>query len=459
MTPFVALRRLLLLVAAAALAGCGGGGDDAAGGPTIAEFSADRPSYFVGDSARLRIRYAGGVGRIDPDIGSVGADSTVGTPALERSASFRLTVSGAGGTVSREITLPVAYRDRHRPVAALQVAEHASVALDDGTALVIGGSRAELRTPSPWIERLDPRAGTVTRVGELAAGRSRGAATALGDGRWLLTGGLLGQGVPGHGAEIIALQRDGTLRVAGAGDMVRQRIGHTATRLADGRVLVTGGSVTGEGAPGGISRSAEIWNPAGGGSRLLASTMVTARSDHSATLRPDGRVLIVGGYSVEGDPPLAEVFDPASETFTVLPTPGLASRAAHAAVTLPGGDVLILGGENTAGTAAFASVLRFDVRSRTMQPAPDLLAPRRHAAAVLTADGSVLLFGGVGSDEAPTPAAERYAPTLGTRAIAPMAAGRVEHGAVLLRGPLAGKVLLVGGWNGGWYNAEVALYE
>jgi hypothetical protein len=40
-----------------------------------------------------------------------------------------------------------------------------------------------------------------------------------------------------------------------------------------------------------------------------------------------------------------------------------------------------------------------------------------------------------------------------------MPAGRLEHSAVLLRGPLAGKVLLVGGWRGDWYNATVSLYE
>ena len=156
MTTFAQPRRQLLLAAAASLAGCGGGGE-AGSGPSIAEFSADRPGYFVGDSAQLRVRYAGGAGRIEPGIGSVGADATVGTGVLERSTAFRLTVTGSGGSVTREVMLPVAYRDRHRPVAELQIAEHAAAALDDGTVLVIGGSRAELNTPSYWIERIDPQ--------------------------------------------------------------------------------------------------------------------------------------------------------------------------------------------------------------------------------------------------------------------------------------------------------------
>lgn len=458
MTPHVRQRRQLLLALVASLAGCGGGSsdDDA---PAIAEFSADRASCFVGDSARLRIRYAGGTGRVEPGIGSVGADSVVGTGVLDRTTTFRLTVSSPGGSVSREITLPVAYRDRHRTVATLQVAEHATVALDDGTVLVIGGSRAELKVTSPWIERVDARAGTVTRAGELAAGgRSRAVLTELGDGRWLLTGGQGPFGAPDGGSEIVTVAADGTVHAAAGAPMLRHRVGHTATRLADGRVLVTGGVVTGEGALGGLSCSAEI-RDADGRFRLLPSPMASARSDHTATLLADGRVLIVGGYSVDDDAPLAELFDPATETFSVLPTPGFASRAAHAAVTLLGGDVLILGGENVAGTSALASVLRYDARTRTMQAAAPLLAPRRHAAAVLTADGSVLLFGGAGAGAVPLPTAERYVPTQGAGAIAPMAAGRLEHGAVRLRGPLAGKVLLVGGWSGGWYNADVALYE
>lgn len=456
---FAHRRQLLAAVAAVVLAGCGGGSDGTGNGPSIAEFSADRAAYFVGDSAQLRVRYAGGAGRIEPGLGSVGAEATVGTGVLERSTAFRLTVSGNGGSVTREITLPVSYRNRHRQVAELQVAGQATVALDDGAALVIGGSRAELNTSSPWIERIDPRAGTVTRAGELAAGREQGVATALGDGRWLLTGGSLAEWIPGRTTEIITVAADGSVRLSGTGDMSRGRIAHTATLLADGRVLVTGGFTTGEGAPAGISRSAEIWDPASGRFRLLPRPMFTARANHSATRLPDGKVLLVGGYSVEGSPPLAEIFDPATETFAALATPGLASRAAHAAVALPGGDVLILGGENSAGTVTLDSVLRFHFGTRTMQPMPSLLAPRRHAAAVLTADGAVLLFGGAGADYAPAATAERYSPTQGASAIAAMPAGRLEHGAVLLRGPSTGKVLLIGGWRGDGYNAAIALYE
>ena len=66
---------------------------------------------------------------------------------------------------------------------------------------------------------------------------------------------------------------------------------------------------------------------------------------------------------------------------------------------------------------------------------------------------------GASVDDAPAATAERYSPARGARAIAAMPAGRLEHSAVLLRGPQAGKVLLVGGWRGDWYNAAVSLYE
>jgi len=154
MTTFVQPRRQLLLAAAAALlAGCGG--DGTGSGPSIAEFSADRPGYFVGDSAQLRIRYAGGAGRVDPGIGSVGADATVGTGALERSTSFRLTVTGNGGSATREVTLPVTYR---RPPSAGGRTAGRRARHRRARRRHRAGDRRQprkLNTPSRWIERLD----------------------------------------------------------------------------------------------------------------------------------------------------------------------------------------------------------------------------------------------------------------------------------------------------------------
>lgn len=455
----LARRRVLLAAASAAvLAACGGSGEETATA-TIQEFATDRDAYFVGDSAQLRVRYSGGSGRIEPGIGAVGPAATVGTGVLDRSVTYRLVVEGQGRSVSRSIALPVAYRNRYREIGQLQIADHAAVALDDGTVLAIGGSRAERNVLSPWIERIDPRTGAVMRAAELATGRAEAVLTRLADGRFLLTGGEQTESIPGRMNEIVAIDGDGRVSVNGTGDMTRRRIGHTATLLADGRVLITGGATSGEGVPGGISRSAEIWDPATGSFRMLPRRMSIGRVNHSATRLPDGKVLLVGGYTADGDGVLAEIFDPATESFSIIATPGLESRALHAAVGLPDGDVLILGGENPAGTETLASVLRYRHETQTIQPEAGLLQPRRNAQAVLTADGVLLLFGGLSAADAALSTAERYTLAQGASPLATMGDGRFGHTAVLLRGPSAGKVMLVGGWRIGWYNPTLAVYE
>jgi hypothetical protein len=69
--------------------------------------------------------------------------------------------------------------------------------------------------------------------------------------------------------------------------------------------------------------------------------MITPRSDHSATLLPNGKVLLVGGD--RGPLPIAELYDPSTGLFTVTGTP-ITNRRLHATVLLPNGRVLIVGG-------------------------------------------------------------------------------------------------------------------
>jgi hypothetical protein len=77
---------------------------------------------------------------------------------------------------------------------------------------------------------------------------------------------------------------------------------HTATLLPDGRVLVVGG---GNGT--GPTASEELWDPATA-TFSRAGSLAGARMMHTATLLPDGRVLVVGGSGY--DPLLAEVWEP-----------------------------------------------------------------------------------------------------------------------------------------------------
>src|SRR5256885_2138709 len=121
------------------------------------------------------------------------------------------------------------------------------------------------------------------------------------------------------------------------GPMTAARSQHTATRLMDGRVLITGG--VGESA---VLSSAELYDPSNGTFAAIGS-MTVARRMHTATLLRDGRVLIAGNAT-------AGIYDPTSGTFT--PTGSLLEdQGGQTATLLADGNVLIAGGELT--TAAY----------------------------------------------------------------------------------------------------------
>jgi len=124
---------------------------------------------------------------------------------------------------------------------------------------------------------------------------------------------------------------------------------HTATLLADGRVLVVGGiGGTSSGGPGAASKTlatTEIFDPAGGGSWTSAGTMSEGRIYHSATRLIDGRVLVVGGTGngPGGGSSSSEIYEPKTNTWSKGPTlPG--PRVLHGAAALTDGTVLIAGG-------------------------------------------------------------------------------------------------------------------
>lgn len=130
------------------------------------------------------------------------------------------------------------------------------------------------------------------------------------------------------------------------GTMETPRVNHTATLLANGKVLVTGGFTGSTGS--GIAASAELFDPLTG-NFSRTTDMETVRASHTAALLSDGRVLIAGGSALAADGDVcatlssAELFDPASGTFS--PTGDMtAFRFGHTATTLKDGKVLIAGG-------------------------------------------------------------------------------------------------------------------
>ena len=217
----------------------------------------------------------------------------------------------------------------------------------------------------------------------LTTPRAGHSATRLADGRVLLNGGTFGDGGPA--AEIYDPQTDSFEAV---GPMTWPRGAGSVTRLDDGRLLMVGGS------------SAALYDSEVGTFERTGD-MVLARSGHAAVLLPDGRVAIIGGAPELDSEPTAvvEVFDPASGGFASLGVtlPALDLQAPEA-VALDDGRVLVLGGRERGRHWKRGSPLVFDPNAGTVElldpirigahPAFEEVRPN---AAVKLDDGRVLI--------------------------------------------------------------------
>lgn len=219
--------------------------------------------------------------------------------------------------------------------------------------------------------------------------------------------------------------------------LLQPRAVHHATALGDGLVLVTGGCT--EPGCGGFdaARASEIFDPSAA-SFLPGPTMLEPRASGTATLLPDGRVLLTGGYPGEGMSPVssAEVFDPATGRFSAT-APMTTERANHSATLLDDGRVLLCGGVDGHGEALQTTEL-FDPRTATFSTGPDLSSARAAHSAVALGN-RVVLVGGIvyGPALATTDVFRRGAWTPGPELRTPRvkhAAGRVTPGPALSEG-------------------------
>jgi hypothetical protein len=225
--------------------------------------------------------------------------------------------------------------------------------------------------------------------------RAAHTATLLADGRVLVLGGCTRAGceLGGTTGRLAELFDPRLARFVPAGRLLQWRDDHTATRLPDGRVLVAGG--WGE---SGVLATTELYDP-----RARAFTegppMQSPRAGSTATPLHDGSVLLAGGF-VGNKPTIAaaELFDPAENVFRPLP-PMTTSRGGHTATLLPDGRVLIAGGVDN-GRALRTTEL-YDPHTRAFLPGPRMRVPRYGAAGVVVPGGRVLILGGSADPEGP----------------------------------------------------------
>lgn len=282
---------------------------------------------------------------------------------------------------------------------------HAATLLPDGTVLVAGGSvgRLGVEDYTAGAEVFDPAAGMWTPVEPMAVDRTDHAMTRLADGRVLVTGGLSDHGnTVLDSAEIYDPVRR---RWTPTGSMHWQRVGHTATLLFDGRVLVTGGY---DKTLDTHLDTAEVFDPATG-RWSVAATMSTPRSLASATLLPDGRVLVVGGYDTQLEIYTAscEIYDPATGRWQPAAAMGT-PRGAAMGVVLADGSVVVAGGYNDQA-GALASAERYFPEQDQWVPLQPMSAARggyatltplsRHRLLAAGGDGTAPEFRPVASAE------------------------------------------------------------
>jgi WD40 repeat protein len=342
--------------------------------------------------------------------------------------------------------------------------------LADGRVLVTAGCSKEAAL-------YDPSSGTFSPTGSMSAVRSSETATLLHDGRVLVAGGYNCAAAGADGTWASAELYDPTTGTfSPTGSMAAPRQQHTATLLADGRVLIVGGlSGPGPATAGGailasyrtaetdaFLATAEIYDPVTGTFSRTGS-MSTPHRGHTATLLQDGRVLVVGnGGESSPSSRAADLYDPATGRFSKT-GPMKTGRWLHTATLLQDGRVLILGGRSPKDSV-YTGAEMYDPRSGTFSSVAGMREGRQQHTATLLPDGRVLIAGGYWSDGQKwrvLSSTEMYDPGTGKyTTIGSMGARRSSHTATLLND---GRVLIVGGediGNGGGVGVPSAvLYQ
>jgi hypothetical protein len=290
------------------------------------------------------------------------------------------------------------------------VTENSSAAVADSivVALFAGGSGSDHGTATTEAVLYDPATQSGTAL-EMGVARSSQTMTRLPGGRVLVAGGYAADvaGTPLASAEIFTLASQAFVPT---GSMAVGRGSHAASALADGRVLVTGGLVlAGSGPATDFTSMTEIFDPAAG-TFSDGPPLATGRAGHSQMTLDDGRVLVLGGNGLRS----AEVYTPATNQFT--PVEDMAERHGfgHVAVKLADGKVLVTGGDSTINIQPTATVELFDPATNQFTTVGQMTTARMQHFAVLQDDGTVLIGGGRGSDGSDLDTVEIFDPAANT---------------------------------------------
>ena len=209
-------------------------------------------------------------------------------------------------------------------------------------------------SPLRRLRIYDPVSNTWAATASMSTGRGNATATLLGNGTVLVAGGQHIVNESNGGVTSAEIYDPATGLWHSAGTMGTGHGLATASLLPDGRVLVAGGALQ-SGCCGGMV-AADLYNPSTG-TWQAAANMNVAREAAASVVLPDGTVLMTGGYNgITTTPYLAstEIYQPATNTWTLGPSMNQ-GRVGHTATLLPDGQVLVAGGDAGGPSNAFAT--------------------------------------------------------------------------------------------------------
>jgi hypothetical protein len=266
-----------------------------------------------------------------------------------------------------------------------------------------------------------------------------GVSVKLPDGRVLLAGGGVNTSVSKSGE---LLPATGTGPFLPAGKMPQARLYAAASLLHNGDMLIAGGDTSWTQASA-VPKTADVWRPSGGSGTFTATgPMHVPRQAFTLTTLRNGQVLAVGGspfLKTGAGSATAELYNPATNKWTL--TGSMPSgRLGQTATLLPDGKVLIVGDAHRALLYNGATG-KFSFTGEEGAPG----FQRSYQTATLLADGKVLIAGGVNGGNVPLASASVYDPATGTftPTVNPMSTPRSQGFAARLAD---GKVIVGGGF-------------